>query len=470
MCGMKLFFKDCDHTDVVHLRNICKEQIEHVSLYDLIMSRTITQVSKIKETVEYQSVKSCDWEDWHEYHKLMMSTNFESAEWCIVFKINKEKLFQTKKSFLDVCTFIDSVSDELCSVASDEENCIICTYVNIPDLQTIENIEKKKYKNKNEEEVENTDRRLITEENKPYYYIRDIILTEIFELTFSGVDGVTECFFDQPPGSNSVDNKRCWSVNTRGSNFRDILTNPFIDHTRTMTSRLDEIQSVLGIEAARSFLISEFTSIISSSKRHLEQLVNAMTFTGKVRAANRHGIENSVGVMAKMSFEQPLKNAIDASVSNKMDTLSGVSGQLMLGQSSKVGTGFVSVLYKPYLDIKKYDLMDSLKSGSKQREQTEQKDNDYIMKWVKGKGFTKIKRENKEENKVEISNHSNHTKKRTTVGGSSVKKTFVGMGVTEKNIFKTSGIKEKTELDIKYKENVGVLKEKAKQSKSMITF
>ena len=476
MCGMKLFFKDCDHTDVVHLRNVCKELIEHISLYDLIVSRTITQVSKIKETAEYQSVKSCDWEDWHEYHKLMMSTNFEGSEWCVIFKINKEKLFQTKKSLLDVCTFIDSVSDELCSVASDEENCLVCTYVNVPDLQTIESIEKKKYKNKNEEDVENTDRILITEENKPYYYIRDIILNDVFDLTFSGVDGVTECFFDQPPGSNSVDNKRCWAVNTRGSNFRDILNNPFIDHTRTMTSRLDEIQSVLGIEAARSFLISEFSSIISSSKRHLEQLVNAMTFTGKVRAANRHGIENSVGVMAKMSFEQPLKNAIEASVSNKVDTLSGVSGQLMLGQSSKVGTGFVSVLYKPELDVKKYDLMDSLKSDSKQ---VEQKDNDYIMKWVKGKGFTKIKRENKEEKKMEEYNNYNKnvTKKRTTVGGSSVKKTFVGIGVTEKNIFKTPGIREKTELkDLKHKENVGVLKQKAKQTegdnrgKSMITF
>ena len=464
MCGMKLYFKDTDHTDVVKLRDICKEHIEHISVEDIIESKTITLVSKLSEVSEYKTVSPQDWEDWHEYHSLMISDEYKTCSYCIIFKINKEKLYNCKKTLLDVCDYIDSVNEDLHSVASDESSSFVITYVNVPELQTIDSLVKKFYKDKDDESMAAG---FINDDNKSYYYIRDIILPDVMVLTLSGVENVTECFFDQPPGSSMVNGKKSWVVNTRGSNFRDILNNPHIDHTRTMTSRLHEIENVLGIEAARSFLISEFSSIISSSKRHIEQLVNAMTFTGKVCPANRHGIKNSVGVMAKMSFEQPLKHAIQAAVSNEKDKLEGISGQLMLGKFSKVGTGYMSVLYKPpEISLQKESI---LSAPLEKKEKLETPDNPYYMKWVKGKGLIKVLREGKTDDSS-LSVNKPINKKRTIVGGEKTRKTFTGFEVQEKNIFKTKAIKEKKpNYESKYKENKQVLEEKSKQP-TMISF
>lgn len=346
MCGMRVFLKDNDHTDVVSLRNICKENIEYYSFSDIITNKSISSIDKLKENHILKNIDSKDFEDWHDYHSLMVSDDYKMCNWCVVFEVNRSKLFQIKKTLIDLVDIITSCVSDVHTVCSDEETSLLLCYVNIPELMSIEALEKKKNKNTEDELSKYS---FINEDNKHYYYLRDIVLPDILAQSISGIPGVSECIYDQPLGASQIDGKKVWVVNTRGSNFREMLNHPLVDHTRTTSSRLKEIENVLGIEAARSFLLNEFASIISSSKRHIEQLVNCMTFTGRVRAANRHGIDKSVGVLAQMSFEQPIKNAVNASLNNQTDILSGVSSQLMLGKLAKIGTGYVEVL----LDTKK---------------------------------------------------------------------------------------------------------------------
>jgi len=304
------------------------------------------------------------------------------------------------------------------------------------------------------------------EENKHYYYIRDIIIPDVCIFTVSGVEDVTECFFNQPPGVETVNGKKCWLVNTRGSNFREMLNIPFIDHTRTMTSRLKEIEHVLGIEAARTFLINEFSSIISSSKRHLEQLVNTMCWSGKIKAANRHGIENSVGIMAKLSFEQPLKNVIHASMKNENDTLSGISSQLMLGKYENMGTCYVNLVSKFDFSFNtetkkedKFNVKELINSDAN----VETKDNNNILRWEKKgkKAMAVVEQRKQTEEKVEIKKN-----RRTMLSEDKkdvVRKVFTGFQVQEKNIFKTPEIREKQNyknIEEKAAENIQVLDEK----------
>lgn len=347
MCGMRLYLKDNDHTDVVNLRSICKENIEHYALSDIVIEKHISPVDKLRELKLLKNIDEKDYQDWHDYHSLMVSENYKQCKHAIVFHINKTKLFSIKKTLIDIADIIDSCSADSYSVCSDEETSIIISYADISDLSSIDSIEKKKSKNEDDDELRKFS--YINEDNKHYYYLRDIVLPELLNQTVSGIEGVSECIYDQPLGTGQVNGKKIWVVNTRGSNFRETLNHPLVDHTRSTTSKLKEIESVLGVEAARSFLLNEFASIISSSKRHIEQLVNCMTFSGRVRAANRHGIDKAVGVLAQMSFEQPIKNAIDASLTNQVDNLAGVSSQLMLGKYSRIGTGYMDVL----LDTKK---------------------------------------------------------------------------------------------------------------------
>jgi len=470
MCGMKLYFKDSDHTDVVKLRNICKQHIEHVTIQHLIEKKTISKVSKLDEVDEYKSIDKNDWNDWHDYHSLMISDTYKSCDWCVIFKINKSKLFQIKKTLTDIAEMIDASCDDIYSVASDENASLIISYINLPDLENINDIEKKKYKNKS---LDFSQYSYINEENKHYYYIRDIIIPDVCVFTVSGVEDVTECFFDQPPGVETSNGKKCWLVNTRGSNFREMLNNPFIDHTRTMTSRLKEIEHVLGIEAARTFLINEFSSIISSSKRHLEQLVNTMCWSGKIKAANRHGIENSVGIMAKLSFEQPLKNVISASMKNENDTLSGISSQLMLGKYANMGTGYVNLVSNFDFSFNseskkedKYNMRELIESDA--THDVEAKDNNQVLRWEKkGKRVMAVFEQRKETEKKKTESEIAIKKNRRTMLSENNKdvtrKVFTGFQIQEKNIFKTPEIREKQNyknIEEKSAENVQVLEEK----------
>jgi DNA-directed RNA polymerase II subunit RPB1 len=361
MCGMRVYFKDEDHTDVVKLRNLCKENIDHVIVNDILKSKKIIRVSELDKEREERNISKQDWEDWHDYYSLMVSEDYTACNWAVFFEVDKTKLYQIKKTLTDVADIITSfLESELYSVSSDENTGLIITYINVPDLESIKTIENKKYKN---EDSELFTKSYITEENKEYYYIRDIILDELLEYTISGIVGVSECIYDQPPGVPILNGKKTWIVNTRGSNFREMLNHPLVDNTRTKTSKLKEIEEVLGIEAARNFLIEEFVNIVGCARRHLDQLVNCMTFSGKVKAANRHGIKSG-SVLAKISFEEPMKNIIKAAMIGEIDKLEGVTGQLMLGQTADIGTGYVKLMtnysnYKCNLEVTPYDIYKS---------------------------------------------------------------------------------------------------------------
>lgn len=442
MCGMRLYLKDNDHTDIVKLRSICKEHIEHYSLQDLIVEKYITSVDKIRELSIFKNVDERDFQDWHDYHSLMVSEDYKQCQHAIVFHINKSKLFSIKKTLVDIADIIDSCEQDSYSVSSDEETSTIISYVDVSDLSSIESIDKKK--NKNDEE-DLTRYSYINEDNKHYYYLRDIVLPTLLSQTVSGVEGVSECIYDQPLGIGQVDGKKMWVVNTRGSNFREILNHPLIDHTRTTTSKLKEIESVLGIEAARIFLLNEFASIISSSKRHIEQLVNCMTFSGRIRAANRHGIDKAVGVLAQMSFEQPIKNAIDASITNQTDNLAGVSSQLMLGKYSRIGTGFMDVL----LDSKKLLSFSypELKSEEKEiTKETKTTKTEITVNAMKSNIKTNTKIQN---SKSEIKNKEQTKIKHTNVGEVVSRKVFTKSQLTQpKPIFKSDTVVEKQKHEI----------------------
>lgn len=442
MCGMRLYLKDNDHTDIVKLRSICKEHIEHYSLQDLIVEKYITSVDKIRELSIFKNVDERDYQDWHDYHSLMVSEDYKQCQHAIVFHINKSKLFSIKKTLVDIADIIDSCEQDSYSVSSDEETSTIISYVDVSDLSSIESIDKKK--NKNDEE-DLTRYSYINEDNKHYYYLRDIVLPTLLSQTVSGVEGVSECIYDQPLGIGQVDGKKMWVVNTRGSNFREILNHPLIDHTRTTTSKLKEIESVLGIEAARIFLLNEFASIISSSKRHIEQLVNCMTFSGRIRAANRHGIDKAVGVLAQMSFEQPIKNAIDASITNQTDNLAGVSSQLMLGKYSRIGTGFMDVL----LDSKKLLSLSypELKSEEKEiTKETKTTKTEITVNAMKSNIKTNTKIQN---SKSEIKNKEQTKIKHTNAGEVVSRKVFTKSQLTQpKPIFKSDTVVEKQKHEI----------------------
>ncbi len=139
---------------------------------------------------------------------------------------------------------------------------------------------------------------------------------------------------------------------TAGSNLKKILGLPFVDETRTKTNDLFEIEETLGIEAARTALINEVYKVIENQGlnvdiRHLMLVADTMCYNGKLKGITRYGVvKEKASVLARASFETPIKHIINASLIGEVDKLNSVVENVMLNQPVPVGTGLPKLIVK----------------------------------------------------------------------------------------------------------------------------
>jgi len=153
----------------------------------------------------------------------------------------------------------------------------------------------------------------------------------------------------------SYKKQESWVLDTVGTNLLDILALDFIDPTRTVTNNIVEIHNILGIEAARQAIKNEFSEVIEFDStyindHHLSMLVDRMCCNDKMVSIFRHGINNdNIGPIAKASFEETPEIFLKAARHAELDTMKGVSANVMCGQEGYFGTGCFQVV----LDLNK---------------------------------------------------------------------------------------------------------------------
>lgn len=137
---------------------------------------------------------------------------------------------------------------------------------------------------------------------------------------------------------------------TAGSNMKEIMKMDFVDQTRTVTNDIFEIEKNLGIEAARQAIINEVFKVIEAQGlnvdlRHIMLVADAMCMSGTVLGINRYGIvKEKPSVLARASFETPIKHVMQASVTGEVDQLNSVVENVMLNQYVPVGTGLPGLI------------------------------------------------------------------------------------------------------------------------------
>lgn len=139
---------------------------------------------------------------------------------------------------------------------------------------------------------------------------------------------------------------------TAGSNLKTVLELEFVDAEKTMTNDIAEISNVLGIEAAREAIINEVKKVIDSQGlkvdiRHIMLVADTMCVSGAVKGITRYGVvSEKSSVLARASFETPLKHIIRAAVVGEEDNLTSVIENVMLNQVVPVGTGMPGLVSK----------------------------------------------------------------------------------------------------------------------------
>lgn len=139
---------------------------------------------------------------------------------------------------------------------------------------------------------------------------------------------------------------------TAGSNLKDTMKFKGVDSTRITTNDIREVESVLGIEAARQSIINEIEKVINSQgidvdRKHTILVADTMTASGTIKGMTRMGIiGDKSSILAKASFETPVKQFVQATKSGRSDNVASVIENIILNQPVPVGTGLPGLLVK----------------------------------------------------------------------------------------------------------------------------
>ena len=181
---------------------------------------------------------------------------------------------------------------------------------------------------------------------------KEIALSDVYqvkekikELSIKGIKGVNQVLpIKQANGEFVIfcDGEDLGSISEiKGVDIkRSICNNPFV------------IAELFGIEAARNLIMDESTNVIKSQGldidvRHIMFLSDVMTNTGKIRGITRSGITSEKdSVLARASFETPIKHIINASLIGEQDNLTSVIENVILNQAVPLGTGLPNLVAK----------------------------------------------------------------------------------------------------------------------------
>ena len=160
----------------------------------------------------------------------------------------------------------------------------------------------------------------------------------------SGIKGISEVL--------PVRRGEEYVIITSGSNLPELLQLEGVDVNRTTTNNIKEIEEVLGIEAARQSIINEVYKVIENQGlnvdvRHIMLVSDTMCFSGQIKGITRYGVvSEKASVLARASFETPIKHIIGAALVGEVDELNSVVENVMLNQPVPIGTGIPKLMVK----------------------------------------------------------------------------------------------------------------------------
>lgn len=189
--------------------------------------------------------------------------------------------------------------------------------------------------------------------DKPSYRALYLLSENIRGLTVKGIKGIKNAIV------RIKEPEKEWVIYTQGSNLHEVLQLDEVDKRRTTTNDIMEIAKVLGIEAARNAIIREAISTLKQQGlevdvRHILIVADMMTFSGIVEPIGRHGVAGKKGsVLARAAFEITSRHLLRAGLFGEEDELKGVSENIIVGQPISLGTGAITLVYRPSLSSRR---------------------------------------------------------------------------------------------------------------------
>lgn len=284
---------------------------------------------RFENVVKSHSLKKGIQDDWYKSFKHIFTERWEKVKKCnqyVRFQCDLQVLYESRIHLMDIVECIMSQFEGIECVWSPDEVGVLDIWFNTNELKQV------------------TENKNITKENKVFLFVDEILLPQLMPVSIKGIQGI-----DQVDYSQSVDRSE-WYLDALGYNLQELFILSFVDETRTISNHMWEIYKVLGIEATREFLIQEFVEVISVESfinlRHIQLLVDVMLFTGDISSISRYGVhKNQSGALTKCSFEESMDQILKAGIYGENEQINGVSGAIITGKMSNIGTGLCDLLY-----------------------------------------------------------------------------------------------------------------------------
>eukprot|EP00871_Galdieria_phlegrea_P006021 jgi/Galph1/906/GphlegSOOS_G5700.1 len=143
---------------------------------------------------------------------------------------------------------------------------------------------------------------------------------------------------------------KTYELLVEGSDLLSVMTTAGIRGTHTTCNHIIAVEKTLGIEAARTTVVSEIQYTMAShgmsiDSRHVSLLADVMSFRGEVLGITRFGIgKMKTSTMMLASFEKTVDHLFDAALYKATDEVVGVSECIIMGMPIPLGTGLFRLL------------------------------------------------------------------------------------------------------------------------------
>eukprot|EP00607_Mallomonas_marina_P006975 CAMPEP_0182433886 /NCGR_PEP_ID=MMETSP1167-20130531/66125_1 /TAXON_ID=2988 /ORGANISM="Mallomonas Sp, Strain CCMP3275" /LENGTH=427 /DNA_ID=CAMNT_0024623101 /DNA_START=379 /DNA_END=1662 /DNA_ORIENTATION=+ len=184
--------------------------------------------------------------------------------------------------------------------------------------------------------------------HKKIYFVIQALKAALPSIIVQGIPTVSRAVINEEEKKG----KKTYYLLVEGYGLQDVMGSPGVDGTDTKSNHILEVQSVLGIEAARTLIASEISYIMSAygitvDRRHLMLLSDVMTFKGETLGITRFGVAKmKESVLMLASFEKTTDHLFDAAVHSRQDSIVGVSECIIMGVPIPIGTGIFKLLLK----------------------------------------------------------------------------------------------------------------------------
>lgn len=265
-----------------------------------------------------------DQEKWVAVYKKMFSIpDGDYCKWAILLKFDPAKLYFSRITIHDICKKLNFLyQEEIFSFPSPIKDCKILIMVKRTDISG----------------------KHITEENKDYNICINFY-DSIKDTMISGIKNITRVL----PYKNQ-DREDDFIFECSGSNIKELLKmNLGKNISSVYSSDFWETIDFDGIAGAKKCLYRELLDVIcangtsSVNPRHLMILIDAMTRSGTITSANRHGIKDS-SFISKVMFETPIEQLKMAALYGERDEMNSVASAVYVGSIGKFGSGILSYI------------------------------------------------------------------------------------------------------------------------------